>query len=304
MSVSTVFSALTGKIRRFHRRASSEPADLPSYSGKDNTVRFNRSRSHVYLSELPFYRPTEMAAATYMELANNGTVPAGLGVNDMAPTVMWLTSDRDVTKWRKQELAPADYTFRHMVADEENMETKWAKFSAHKSSKEKVDTILWKVNRTPGKELNTLLAIPVYAKMRALHKITEPNQIKWRTESEKITADEVFDETQETIHLEENQQDEAEEDSVVDTGEDDEDEEGEEEGEPSVSTRGVGVSTRRGRIATNDEKLRKQTEIISKLLGKNKNLEKDARLSKTQKKEMEELKRKYKEAIEKLSSEK
>ena len=313
MSVSTVFSALTGKIRRFHRRASSEPADLPSYSGRDNTVRFDRSRSLVYLNDLPFYKPIEMASATYLELANNGTVPEKVGMNDMTPTVMWLTSDRDVGKWKKQELRPAEYAFKSMVADEENMATKWAKYTAYKSSKERIDTILWKVDRTPGMQLNTLLAIPVYARMRDLHKIREPNQIKWHTEADKMTSDEVFDRNQETTHHEENQEEdaekEAEEDAVVDTGEDDEDEEEgederENEGEPSVNTRGVGVSTRRGRIATNDEKLQKQTEIINKLQLKNKSLEKEAKVAKTQKKEMDELKRKYKEAIEKLSSEK
>ena len=75
-------------------------------------MRFNRSRSHVYLNDLPLYKPTVMAATTYLELTNNGTVPERVGINDMTPTVMWLTSEKDPRKWRKQELSPADYAFK------------------------------------------------------------------------------------------------------------------------------------------------------------------------------------------------
>ena len=68
----TFIDQVKKRVRGLHRRAYSEQTSQ-SWAQEENIVRFNRSRSLIYIGDLPIYE--ERATFQVRNLINNGEIP-------------------------------------------------------------------------------------------------------------------------------------------------------------------------------------------------------------------------------------
>ena len=204
MSVGTFIDQVKKRVRGLHRRAYSEPTSQ-SWAQEENIVRFNRSRSLIYIGDLPVYE--EMAEFQVRNLINNGEIPKFNEVADsLANAQIWHQPKNKKDEWCVTSLQAAHCSKMGSVPDPHVPQVSWDKFRLSRarglSCKE---AILWQITEDSGPlKVRTLIMLDdvVFTKLRETHQVEAPNFIQCIEEPSQepegqgdltTSGDEVFD---------------------------------------------------------------------------------------------------------------
>ena len=181
MSVGTFIEKVKRSVNSWHRRSYSEPA-LLCWAQEENLVRFSRSRSLVYIGDLPNYE--DMASLQVENLVNNGEIPKYNEVADsLASAQIWHQSKSKKEEWSVTTVQAAHCTKVGTIQDPNVPQVTWDKFKLSRarglSCKE---AILWQIVDTSGPfKVRTLILLDeiVFTKLRGTHVVKAPNLIHY-----------------------------------------------------------------------------------------------------------------------------
>ena len=180
MSVGTFIDQVKKRVRGLHRRAYSEPASQ-SGAQEENIVRFNRSRSLIYIWDPPIYE--EIATFQVKNLINNSAIPKFNEIADsLANAQIWHQPKDKKDEWCVTSLQAAHCSKIGSVPDSHVPQVSWDKFKLSRarglSCKE---AILWQIVEDSGPlKVRTLIMLDdvVFTKLRETHKVEASNFIQ------------------------------------------------------------------------------------------------------------------------------
>ena len=140
MSVTGLISSFKRQVRQLHRRSFSDPGRATPF---ESNVLFNRTRSEVYLAELPVYDNKLIKMANIQYLANDGPIPKYIhDPNKQINAHVWTLSDEKGIWIQHQVTNPP--TLFDQIKEERCSTSHWQRFSLHEKNFTMKKAILWK----------------------------------------------------------------------------------------------------------------------------------------------------------------
>ena len=184
MSVGQLLSVFQGKLTLLHRRSASEPIN-PASAAEEKAVHFNRSKSLIFLCDLPIYTKMDSGKELFQDLKNCGTIPKFQDTKEtLANAQVWYLGKESTARWERMELPVANFTFVTRVQDALVREVNWDKFKVTKRNAPVKEAILWKIKGAESLKTLTFvfLEFKVFEHMRNLHEVEAPDKI-WYVET-------------------------------------------------------------------------------------------------------------------------
>ena len=141
MSVGDFISNFKPQVRHLHRRSFSDPGRAAPLN---SNVLFNRTRSEVYLADLPIYNISTKKMAYINYLTNNGPIPKF--IPDPAKPInahVWTISSEDKGMWIQQRVSNPP-TLIDQIKEDKCPTSNWQRFSLHEKQFTLKKAILWK----------------------------------------------------------------------------------------------------------------------------------------------------------------
>ena len=179
MSVGKFFSVLQEKVTVSHRRSASEPIN-PSSETEENIVLFNRSKSLVFLCDLPIYTKMDTENEFFQNLKNCGTIPKFQDTKEtLANAQVWYMKKGSATTWDRLELPVSNFSHVTRVQDALVRDVNWDKFKVTKRNAGVKEAFLWKIQGAGSLKTLTFVFLDatIFEYMRKLHQVEAPDKI-------------------------------------------------------------------------------------------------------------------------------
>ena len=170
MSVTELISSFKRQVRQLHRRSFSDPGRATHF---ESNVLFNRTRSEVFLAELPIYGETIKRMSYINYLTNHGPIPKF--IHDPTRRInahVWTISNEDKGMWVQQKLKNLPTLF-DQVKEERCSTSHWQRFSLHEKTLSMKKAVLWKNQETDNENLLIFLHEDIFRNLMTYHDVED-----------------------------------------------------------------------------------------------------------------------------------
>ena len=170
MSVGDFISQFKRQVRQLHRRSFSDPGRATPL---ESNVLFNRTRSEVYLAELPVYNISTKKMAYINYLTNNGPIPKF--IPDPAKQInahVWTISNEDKGIWIQQKVSNPP-VLTDQIKEDKCPTSHWQRFSLHEKTFTMKKAILWKNQVTDKGIQQIFLHEEIFRNLMTYHEVKD-----------------------------------------------------------------------------------------------------------------------------------